>query len=375
MKICFVYLGPLRYRGRLFKQIKTLQNAGHECLLIHGRTEETIPDYSAYTFSVIPFRVIQEKNKLMTLVTQIYFNFRVAKEISKIEPDSIVCLALGGALSGALAKKKNSNIQFCYDCNELFLESTKSKLKKIVWGKIQARVLKYADIIFHAETNRMQYFNEKYPSKAISVLLENLPYYQKILPSPKVNNNYKCVYLGILTPGRYIEEMITAFASKDLNSLTLDIIGFGSKDYEKHIAAICKEKNIKNVRLLPPVPHNEIYKVLKNYDIGMAFYRNINLNNYYCAPNKVYDYIQLGIPVLTNDFPGLKNVVEYNNIGICISEVNELSIKTSINTIIDNNIKLNIDDSIRHRFSWENQVDRYRDVFENYSKQKGAIVK
>jgi len=153
MKICFVYLGPLRYRGRFFKQIKTLQNTGHECLLIHGRTEETIPDYSVYSFSVVTFRVIQEKYKLLTLATQIYFNYRVAKQVRKIKPDSIVCLALGGALSGALVKKKNPNIQFCYDCNELFLESTKSKLKKIVWGKIQARVLKYADVVFHAETN------------------------------------------------------------------------------------------------------------------------------------------------------------------------------------------------------------------------------
>ena len=67
MKIAFVYLGPIQYRGRMFKQIKTLQDAGHECLVIHGRTEEVEPDYSVYSFPVIPIRVIQEKNKLLML--------------------------------------------------------------------------------------------------------------------------------------------------------------------------------------------------------------------------------------------------------------------------------------------------------------------
>jgi len=84
MKVCFTFLGPLQYRGRLFKQIKTLQNAGFECLLIHGQTEPESPDYSIYDFPVLPVRVVHEKFKILTFTSQLQFAHKAAKLIDKI---------------------------------------------------------------------------------------------------------------------------------------------------------------------------------------------------------------------------------------------------------------------------------------------------
>jgi hypothetical protein len=56
-------------------------------------------------------------------------------------------------------------------------------------------------------------------------------------------------------------------------------------------------------------------------DIGTAFYSNININNYYCASNKLYEYIAMGKPVITNDYPGLLERVERFGQGICLKEI------------------------------------------------------
>jgi len=362
MKIAFVYLGPIKYRGRMFKQIKTLQNAGHECLVIHGRTEEVEPDYSVYSFPVIPIRVIQEKNKLLTLITQLLFNRKAAKEILKSQANACVCIALQSALSGALAKKKRPFLKYIFDSNELSLEMLPSGLKRKIWSVTQRIVLKHADIIMHAEQHRLEYFNKTYPNLAKSFLLENLPYYRP-LPKKQIRDYTKAVYLGILTPDRYCSEMLEAFSTFK-EDIHFDLVGFfPAQKYKMVLEQTMQKIDATNIQILPPLTHNEIYDFLSQYDVGIAFYKNTNLNNYYCAPNKVYDYIQLGMPVITNDYPGLKKIIEENKIGVCLKEVTPENIRDAIRTIIKNNIPANITESIRKRYSWESQENEYKQLF------------
>jgi glycosyltransferase involved in cell wall biosynthesis len=56
-------------------------------------------------------------------------------------------------------------------------------------------------------------------------------------------------------------------------------------------------------------------------DIGTAFYSNINVNNYYCASNKLFEYIALEKPVLTNNYPGLIERVERLKLGVCLDAI------------------------------------------------------
>lgn len=362
MKVCFVYLGPLKYRGRLFKQIKTLQDAGHECELVHGRVETEPPDYSQYSFPVTPFRVFEQKNKLLTIGSQLWFNIRAALFIRRISPEAVVCVALGGALSGALVKKIYRDIRYIYDCNELFLESTSSLIKRGVWRQVQKYVLCRADVVMHAEQNRLNYFNKTYPNKAQSFLLENLPHYRLNVPK-RDGECSRFVYLGILSPDRYVEEMIDAFSGLDDRGITLDLIGFGRDEYELKIKGLCEANSRKNIRILTPIAHDQIADALKDYDVGIAFYRNTNLNNYYCAPNKVYDYIQMGMPVLTNDFPGLIDIIQQNEAGICIQRMGVSHVKEAVLRVATGEFRPKVTEALRKRYSWEVQQTGYLKLF------------
>ena len=365
MKIAFTYLGPLRYRGRLFKQIKTLQKAGHECMVIHGRTEDEEPDYSVYNFSVIPLRVIHEKFKPLTLAMQFLFANRAAGLIQSVGADAVVCVALQSALSGALAKRRKKSLFFVYDSNELILETFAPGLKHRVWRSVQNCVLKYADVIMHAERHRLEYFNDTYQTDAKPFLLENLPYYRENVPYRKTDKRLRCVYLGILSPDRYCTVMLEALAEMRGHGVLFDLVGFfGRKEYKKEVEFILSRCRADNVRVLPPVVHDDIYSFLENYDVGLAFYKNTNLNNYYCAPNKVYDYIQLGMPVITNDYPGLTEIVAANKIGICIPEVSINHLQTAVKAIKIQHINLPIPNRIRMRYSWEYQETGYKRIFE-----------
>ena len=72
------------------------------------------------------------------------------------------------------------------------------------------------------------------------------------------------------------------------DEFTLIILGRAYKNstdvvYKKNRQLGLEDK----VFLHEEVPHTEILRYMASCDIGTAFYRNTNLNNYYCAPNKI----------------------------------------------------------------------------------------
>jgi hypothetical protein len=96
----------------------------------------------------------------------------------------------------------------------------------------------------------------------------------------------------------------------------------------------------------------------------LAFYENINLNNYYCAPNKFWDYINNGLAVITYKFPGLMDVIEKNQIGVCVEEITAMTVKDAIEKINTNNYYRNLE-NLQGQFIWENQEENFLSIFAN----------
>lgn len=67
--------------------------------------------------------------------------------------------------------------------------------------------------------------------------------------------------------------------------------------------------------------------------MGLLSYDRVCLNNIFCAPNKIYEYSSLGIPMLGNNIPGLKYVVEHHGIGKCADYENVNSVVNAIKMI------------------------------------------
>lgn len=84
-------------------------------------------------------------------------------------------------------------------------------------------------------------------------------------------------------------------------------------------------------------PHH--INIASHADIGVLIYEpqgNIGLNALYCAPNKVYEYTGLGLPVLANDIPGLYNIVNNYRCGISIAMDNSNDISAQISELFNN---------------------------------------
>lgn len=74
------------------------------------------------------------------------------------------------------------------------------------------------------------------------------------------------------------------------------------------------------------LPHNAFEEMLCSADVGLALYEDLGANFRLtgAASNKLASYLKCGLPVVTNSYPSLKEVVERYGCGICVSSMNEL---------------------------------------------------
>jgi glycosyltransferase involved in cell wall biosynthesis len=75
------------------------------------------------------------------------------------------------------------------------------------------------------------------------------------------------------------------------------------------------ERGDNRVRVIGPLPHSHVFDALRQADLGYVTYSMRGLNNILCAPNKVFEYAQAGLPMVATCQPTIKALFEEHRIG------------------------------------------------------------
>ena len=174
------------------------------------------------------------------------------------------------------------------------------------------------------------------------------------------NNNPTLAYLGGFSDNRFLLEVLTLAETEPFNLL---IAGSGNRTVMKK----CDEvKDRENVRYFGRVPMEEGLNMENAADIVYAMYCKTNPNNIYAAPNKFYEALLLGKPIITTKGTIVDKKVVENNIGWAVEEDIE-----ELRQLVNNLNKEDIEKKGKNALAlWENKFKDYLpNFFENiYSK-------
>ena len=142
----------------------------------------------------------------------------------------------------------------------------------------------------------------------------------------------------ILLQGAYIDPdrggMELALSMEFLPSALLLIIGSG-RDLH-NIKRIVEGRNLNDrVRFIAKLPFHELQQYTSIADVGVSLDKPLHLNYAYSLPNKLFDYIHAGLPVLVSDLPELRRVVETYKIGAVVRQVEPQEIAASLQQMFD----------------------------------------
>jgi hypothetical protein len=126
----------------------------------------------------------------------------------------------------------------------------------------------------------------------------------------------RIVYAGAVGNRYGWDSLIKAIGSGKVNSRLL-ILGvrheLGMREFQEAIET-CPDKD--RIFWNGPVPYTELYEILQHADVGFVVYRGDNLNTFFSAPGKIYEYLKAGLVLLTDNDCCIFDDILHSNAGI-----------------------------------------------------------
>ena len=118
-------------------------------------------------------------------------------------------------------------------------------------------------------------------------------------------------------------------------------------------------KHVPNIHVHDAVPHHEVVNVTSSADIGMCLIEKGSLSAYYALPNKYFEYVFAGIPVIVSDFPEMGPITRKLQLGWPINPSNITEITKLIADIDCGRIAIpKIDTMKLIGYSWASQAEK-----------------
>lgn len=227
---------------------------------------------------------------------------------------------LNSAFPAALYKAfHNKKVVLLFDaCDWFSAEFVKNKWLNRLFDRMERFTYKWADELIICEPERVEQI--QFTLKKEPLVMRNIPEINTNSITPiqekyRFDNNYPTLaYMGGFDEGRFLMELLTLAETDQFNLL---IAGSGNKT----IMEKCEKLNGRgNVKYFGRVKMLDGLNMENAADIIFAMYCKIKSNHIYAAPNKYYEAMLLGKPLITTKgtLPGKK--VESNGTGWAVEE-------------------------------------------------------
>ena len=269
-----------------------------------------------------------------------FFNIRLFIFLLFHKYDLLVSNDLDTLLPNFLISKLK-RIPLVYDSHEYFTgvpEIQNRPFVKWVWKSIEKQVFPRLKYIMTVSDSIAIQYDKDYGLKPITV--RNCAIRTElIIPYSRDELKLNPDHLLLILQGTGInvdrggEELIDAVAITE--NVSLLIIGSGDKI--EFLTKKVKELGLKErVKFIPPLPWENLMKYTRSIDAGLSLDKNSNMNYNFSLPNKLFDYLSAGIPVIASDLPEISKILYEYNCGIIIPEVNKVEISNAIKKLREN---------------------------------------
>jgi glycosyltransferase involved in cell wall biosynthesis len=300
---------------RVHKTCTTLHEMGYEVLLA-GRIQKNSLPLHARNYRTHRMKLMAEKGMLFYVL----FQWRLFWFLIKHPADVYVANDLDTLWPNRIVSRLRRK-PLVYDTHEIFTEVPElvhRPVKQKIWRLLERSIFPKLTHVFTVNESIAAWYEARYGVRPFTV--RNMPRLH-VPPPPALTRTqaglpqHKAVIImqgAGLNIQRGAEEAVLAM--QYINNAVLLIVGSGDvlPLLKEMVHTHALEEKVIFTGKLPP---DELRARTRLADIGLTLDKDTNLNYRYSLPNKIFDYLHAGVPVLASDLPEVKHIVTHYNVG------------------------------------------------------------
>ena len=204
----------------------------------------------------------------------------------------------------------------------------------------------------------------KFTSKAVNI--NNYPIIDEnyVYTTSIKQDTISLCFIGYITPIRGLIEIVQALTLVKC-PVRLKLAGsFSNKSFKDKVTAL---PGWSLVDFIGFVPRNQANKILQTSVDGLVTYHP-NPNHLAAQPNKMFEYMDAGLPVIASDFPLWREIILGNQCGIVVNPSDPQAIADAIELIASNldsayKMGMNGKKAVRERYNWSTEANKLNQLY------------
>lgn len=224
----------------------------------------------------------------------------------------------------------------------------------------------------------VQEIRKRYSSTGVT-LVRNTPVYRAVPRTDRLRQYLGlspdvriALYQGSLQTDRELDRLIRAahFLERDI---VIMLMGPDPEGIEPQLERLIESEGVADrVKIVPNVPYVEVLDWTTSADIGLIIYpldRSLNIRM--CLPNKSFEYLMAGLPILASPLDAVSDLIRTYDVGQIVPSLKPADIAAAINTMMADSptcahMRRNALNAVQQELCWEKESQRlihlYREI-------------
>lgn len=362
-KIVVLVSNDLEFDQRVAKVCETLRGLNYDITLVGRLLPESKPFERPY--KIVRFKLPFRKGALFyaSLNIRLFF-FLLFHSCDVILANDLDTLLPAFLVSRLRGKK------LVYDSHEYFTEAeglTGRAFQKNMWLRIERFIFPKLKHVYTVNESIASIYRKLYRVEV--KVVRNMP---RCSPQPMTNRREKqlpadrTIFIlqgAYIDPDRGAAEAVEAMCFVE-NAMLL-IIGSGrALDDLKQLVS---SKNLHDkVKFFGKMPAAELREYTACADFGLSLDKPLHENYRLSLPNKLFDYLHAGVPVLVSALPELERIIHTYKVGWIIDEVTPEKVAAVMKTAMISPDKATIRANCQQaakELNWEKEEEVLRSIY------------
>jgi len=366
MRVCHLTSVHHRNDTRIFvKEIPALVDAGYDVSVVvaDGKGDEQRPGHNLYDVGASKGRI----NRIFKHTGKVREKaLAINADVYHFHDPELIPVGLH------LTKKGKKVI---YDIHEDVPRDIQSKdwIPKLLRGVVAWCFEKYEDRAsrkLSALVTATPFINERFRKiNPRAVNINNYPIIEELDESTPWSEKERAVcYIGEITRIRGAEEMVKAMDEVD-GKLYLA----GKYEVDSLREKLHEMPSHSKLEDMGFVDRETYASILAKSMAGLViFYPESNHIN--AQPNKIFEYMSAGVPVIGSNFPLWKDILEKDECGICVDPMKPIEIARASNQLLDNpELAERMGNRgrvlVREKYNWEQEITKLLELYKTFESE------